>query len=131
MILITGGGGFIGLNIARCLVSKGEDVVLVQRRPATPPSYLAPVWGTKVKEARGSIMSLPFLVSVARTYPIDGIVHAAFDSAGIDPRTGISPASGRSLHDVVLDAMQGGTNVLELARLFQVRRLTFISSVDT
>ena len=131
MILVTGGGGFIGLNVAHGLVEKGQEVVLVQRRSVDPPSYLARFWGKQVKEARGSIMSLPFLVSVARSYPIDGIVHAAFDSGGIDPRQGISAASGRDLNDIVQNAMQGGTNVLELARLFNVKRLTFTSSVDT
>jgi nucleoside-diphosphate-sugar epimerase len=70
-------------------------------------------------------------VSVARSYPIDGIMHAAFDSSGIDPHQGISTASGRSLSDVIQNAMQGGENVLELARLFNVKRFTFISSVDT
>ena len=132
MILVTGGGGFIGLNVARGLVEKGQEVVLVQRRSVDPPSYLAPFWGARVKEARGSIMSLPFLVSVARSYPIDGIVHAAFDSSGIDPRQGVATASsGRNLNDIVENAIEGGTNILELARLFNVKRLTFISSVDT
>ncbi len=130
MILVTGGGGFIGLNIAHRLVEKGEDVVLVQRRSVQPPSYLAPFWGTRVKEARGSILNLPFLVDVARLYPIDGIIHAAFDTGGIDPRQGITPSSGRNLNDIVENAMQGGTNVLELARLFNMKRFTFISSVD-
>jgi len=131
MILVTGGGGFIGLNVAHRLADKGKEVVLVQRRSIDPPSYLAPFWGKRVKEARGSIMSLPFLVSVARSYSIDGIVHAAFDSSGIDPRQGIDAASGRNLNDIVQNAIEGGTNILELARLFKVKRLTFISSVDT
>jgi UDP-glucose 4-epimerase len=131
MILVTGGGGFFGLNAARGLVEKGQEVLLVQRRSVQPPSYLAPFWGTNVKEARGSVMSLPFLISVAREYPIDGIVHAAVDLTGMDSSGTVAASSGRTLNDVVQDAIQGASNILELARLFNVKRVSFMSSVDT
>jgi nucleoside-diphosphate-sugar epimerase len=130
MILVTGGGGFIGLNVAHRLAEKGKEVLLVQRRPVEPPPYLSSFWGTKVKEARGSIMSLPFLISAVRSFNVESIVHAAFDSSGMDPRRGITATSGRSLNDFVQDAVIGGMNVLEVTRLFNLRRLTYTSSVD-
>jgi len=33
MILVTGGGGFFGRNIARYLVDRGKKVLLLQRSP--------------------------------------------------------------------------------------------------
>ena len=41
MILITGGGGFIGLNLARDLIDRGEEVLLVRRHSFETPSFLA------------------------------------------------------------------------------------------
>ncbi len=132
MILITGGGGFVGINAARCLVEKGEEVMLLQRRSRGVPPLLEPYWGTQVREATGSILELPFLFGLLKTFPIDGIVHAAFDSAGIDARGGgMATSSQRTLYDVVQIGIGGTINVLELGRLFGLRRITFISSVDT
>ena len=81
MILITGGGGFFGLNTARSLVDRGQELLLLQRRPAQPPAFLAPYWGKQVKQATGSIVDLPFLFGVMKSYPIDSIIHAAFDTS--------------------------------------------------
>jgi UDP-glucose 4-epimerase len=132
MILITGGGGFIGVNAARCLVEKGEEVMLLQRRSRGVPPLLEPYWGKQVREASGSILELPFLFGLLKAFPIDSIVHAAFDSTGVDARAGgMSPSSERTLYDVVQIGVNGTINMLELGRLFGLRRITFISSVDT
>ena len=132
MILITGGGGFFGLNAARCLAERGEGVLLLQRRAIDAPALLAPFWGKQVKQATGSILELPFLFSMMKSFPIDSIIHAAFDSAGIDVRKGgIDAASQRTLYDVLQIGIAGTINMLELGRLFKLRRITFVSSVDT
>ncbi|MGD0658337.1 MAG: NAD(P)-dependent oxidoreductase [Syntrophorhabdales bacterium] len=132
MILVTGGGGFVGVNAARCLADKGEEVMLLQRRSRGVPPLLEQYWGKQVREATGSILELPFLFGLMKEFPIDGIVHAAFDSAGIDARGGgMSPSSGRTLYDVVQIGINGTINMLELGRLFALRRIIFISSVDT
>ena len=41
MILITGGGGFIGCNTARELIDRGEDVLLVDKRSFEIPGFLS------------------------------------------------------------------------------------------
>src|SRR5512136_2978825 len=132
MILITGGGGFFGLNAGRCLAERGEEVLVLQRRTIDAPALLAPFWGKQVKQATGSILELPFLFSMMKSFPIDSIIHAAFDSAGIDVRKGgIDAASQRTLYDVLQIGIAGTINMLELGRLFKLRRITFVSSVDT
>ena len=131
MILVTGGGGFVGVNAARCLADKGEEVMLLQRRSRGVPPLLEQYWGKQVREATGSVLELPFLFGLMKEFPIDGIVHAAFDSAGIDARGGgMSPSSGRTLYDVVQIGINGTINILELGRLFALRRIIFISSVE-
>ena len=36
MILITGGGGFIGLNLALDLIDRGREVLLIRTRESPP-----------------------------------------------------------------------------------------------
>ena len=40
MILVTGGSGFVGLNVAEQLLGRGEGVALFSATPA-PPSAIA------------------------------------------------------------------------------------------
>lgn len=132
MILITGGGGFVGLNAARCLAERGEEVLLLQRRAVAAPPLLLPFWGKQVKQVAGSITELPFLFNLMKTFGVDSIIHAAFDSSGVDVRRGgMDASSQRTLYDVLQIGIMGTINVLELGRLFSLKRLTFISSVDT
>ena len=42
MILLIGGGGRIGLNMARDLVERGQKVLLLDHHPYEVPSFLAP-----------------------------------------------------------------------------------------
>jgi nucleoside-diphosphate-sugar epimerase len=63
MILITGGGGFIGLNLARDLVDRGQNVLLIRRHDFAVPSFLSPCVGKQVTIARGDIGELPVLYS--------------------------------------------------------------------
>jgi len=128
MILITGGGGFLGLNMARCMADRGKRVLLLQRHEIQPPSLLAPYWGNEVQQATGNILDLPFLLGLVKHYAIESIIHGAFDASMLlgGPKAGIK----RGVHQLVQVQIQGCTNVLEAARLFDFRRVTFISSVD-
>ena len=121
VILITGGGGLIGLNLARYLVDREKEVLLLQRHPTEVPSFLAPFWGDQIKEAIGNILDLPLLLGFVKTYQIESIIHAAGTWEG---RGGEG-----TLHQVVQVATKGTINVLEAAHLFGLRRVTFISSV--
>lgn len=41
MILLTGGAGFVGLNVAEQLLDRGEEIVLFDLKP--PPAPFPPV----------------------------------------------------------------------------------------
>ena len=121
MILITGGGGFLGVNIARALLDKGQEVLLLQRHPVRPPSFLASFWGKQAKCAIGNVLDLPFLLGLAKEYHVDSIIHAAFDNDSLLNREG--PMSAH-LYQFVQVPVQGCINLMEVARLHNIRRLT-------
>lgn len=126
MILITGGGGFLGLNIARSLVDRGQEVLLVQRRAIQPHPILAPYWDKRVKQATGNVLDWPFLFGVVKEYSVESIIHGAFDTGTVTkPET-----MKAGLHQVVQVELEGSKNILEVARNAGLRRVTFISSVD-
>jgi UDP-glucose 4-epimerase len=126
MILITGGGGFLGLNIARCLADRGHELLLVQRRPVPPQRILAPYWDKQIRQASGNVLDNSFLLSVIREYQVESIVHGAFDTSGI-----ATPETLKSeLPRVLRVELEGSLNVLEAARSAGLRRVTFISSLD-
>lgn len=129
MIAIAGGSGFYGLNTARCLAEKGQDVLLIQRYGIEPPPFLSPYWGKQVKQALGSILDLSFLVGLVKQYSIDSFIHAAHMSHGMrpDPRT---RKSNEPLHQLLEVQIVGLMNCLEAARLMDLRRVTITSSVD-
>jgi nucleoside-diphosphate-sugar epimerase len=126
MILITGGGGFLGLNIARSLVNKGQEVLLVQRHAIQPHPILAPYWDKQVKQAAGNVLDWPFLFGLVKQYSIESIIHGAFDTGTVTrPET-----MKAGLHQLVQVELEGSKNLLEIARNAGLRRMTFISSVD-
>lgn len=126
MIMITGGGGFVGLNIAHALMKKGQDVLLVQRHPIPRHPLLAPYWDKHVKQAAGNVLDWPFLCGLIKQYPIESLVHGAFDTAAV-----VRPEQMKSgLPQLVQVELEGSRNLLEIARIAGLRRLTFISSVD-
>lgn len=118
MILISGGGGFIGLNLARELIDRGHEVLLIRRHPFEPPSFLAPYAGKQARTSLGDIGDLPFLYRTIREYDVESIVHAASLHKG----TG-------NLYETLKSNVTGTIELLEAARIFGIRRVTFLSSV--
>jgi UDP-glucose 4-epimerase len=126
MILITGGGGFLGLNIARHLVEKGHEVLLVQRHTIQPHPILTPYWDRRVKQAAGNVLDWPFIFGLVKQYSVESIIHGAFDTGTVTkPET-----MKTGLHQLVQVELEGSKNILEIARNAGLRRVTFISSVD-
>jgi UDP-glucose 4-epimerase len=129
VIAIAGGSGFFGLNTARCLAEKGHEVLLIQRHRIEPPPLLTPFWDKQVRQAIGNILDLSFLIGLVKTYSIDSIIHAAHMTHGVkpDPKT---RKNEESLHQLLEVQIVGIMNCLEAARLMNLRRVTFTSSVD-
>ena len=115
--LITGGLGFIGVNLARALLAKGEEVVLFDIVRASP---LIHDIKDKVKIVQGDLASWAEVLAVVKQYKIDGIYHTgALLSASAEER----PITAYQVN-------AGGTfNILEAARLFNVKRIIYTSTI--
>jgi len=117
-ILITGGAGFIGKQLAEEFVGRGEHVVVFDK--AAPDRLFG---GEKnVSLVEGDITSLHEVLNVVEKYRVDTIFHLA----GI--LSAVSEANPWACIDI--NAM-GTYNVLEAARLFGVSKVIFTSSMGT
>ena len=115
--VITGGAGFIGSNMARFLLEKGEKVRILDNFETGKRENLAEISGD-IELVEGDIRN-PDIVKKA----FDGaeiIYHLA--ALGSVPRSIKDPAT---THDVNVN---GTFNVLEAGRDAEVRRIVFASS---
>ena len=116
-LLVTGATGQIGSFLCQELVTRGEDVQAVDVKPNLGNLSFA---ASKVSVEKVDIADFDRLLVVAKLHPTDAIVHLA------------------AL--VYLDSMQnpplafkvnilGTSNVMEVARLLDVKKVVFASSV--
>ena len=118
MILITGGLGFIGVGLTRYLLEQGKEVLITRRRTSRIPASLKKDLDKKLQVADCDILDLPNLVGVLKKYHVASIVHAANVTA-----------NETSLYQAFKANVEGTVNVLEAARLMDIKRITFLSSV--
>jgi UDP-glucose 4-epimerase len=120
--LITGGTGLIGETLAGRLLSRGDDVVLLDILPnqaridrleaGGPPGRLIVV--------RGDVTALAELQALVARHDVDAIVHLA---SLLGPESDANP--GRA----VRVNCEGTTNVLDAVRLAGLRRIVLASSI--
>jgi nucleoside-diphosphate-sugar epimerase len=118
MILITGGLGFLGANLARLLCDSGEAVLATRNRNAEVPNLLAPFVGKNLSIIPLDITSLENVSKAIKDFGVTSIVHAAVRS-----EKGNTP-----LYQAMHVNVTGTINVLEAARLAKIKRVIFISS---
>jgi len=115
--LITGGLGFIGVYLARALLEKGEEVVLFDIVRSSP---LVQDIKDKVKIVQGDLASWAEVLEVVKQYKIDGIYHTG----------ALLSASAEEKPITAYQVNAGGTfNILEAARLFNVKRVIYTSTI--
>src|SRR5437762_8947528 len=118
MILITGGMGFIGLHTARRFLDAGEPVVITQFTTRREPDFIKDEIGKRVFVERVDITSHHDVTEVVRKHKVTGIVHLAVP--------GLAALTAAEDYRV---NMMGFLNILEAARLFDVRRVSLASSI--
>src|SRR5262245_27895022 len=118
MILITGGLGFIGLHTARCFLDAGEQVVLTQFKVRREPDFIKAEIGKRAFIESLDVTSTNDVNALVRKHKVTGIVHLAVPGLGA-----LSAAEDYRVN------VMGFLNILEAARLFEVRRVSLASSV--
>lgn len=117
--LITGGLGFVGCHLARKLVELNEDVVLFD--VVSQSKFIEDI-KDKVKIVRGDLTNWAQVLHVVKEYDVDCIYHAgALLSA---------TAEENPLAAYMVNA-NGTFHVLEAARLFDVKKVIYLSTAAT
>ena len=122
MILVTGGSGFVGLNVAEQLLGRGESVALFSATPA-PPSAIAELSRLpgQLSVLEGDVGDFPSVKRLFEKLKPQRVLHAAAITAGAE-RDAREP---RRIAEVNL---LGTLNVLEAARDAGVRRFVHAST---
>ena len=116
-VLVTGGGGFIGSNLVRALLERGDDVRVLDNFSTGNRSNLAELAG-EVEIVEGEL----------RSYER---VHAATRGVEVVFHQGALPSVPRSVQDPLTTSavnVEGTLNVLLAARDEGIRRVVFASS---
>ena len=121
-VLITGGNGFVGVNLAELLVERGIDVVTLSRGPLPPGALEALATGPgRLSVAAGDVRDEEALVALMAEHRVTQVFHAAIVTAG--------PDRERSDSGTIVDVNVMGTRAtLEAARRSGVRRFVYASS---
>lgn len=121
-VLVTGGSGFVGLNIVEALLAAGLDVTSFDRRamlPAARESFER--LPGKLTVAEGDIGDLPRLMAVA--HEADAIIHGTAVTPG-DADEGAAAELALSVN------VSGSINALRAAARTRFRRMVFLSSAS-
>ncbi|HEY8477178.1 MAG TPA: NAD(P)-dependent oxidoreductase [Chloroflexota bacterium] len=115
--LIVGGTGFIGSWVARQLVDAGERVVCFD---ATPRLDRLGDVASRVAVVRGDVTAIEEIIAAIREHRVRRVVHLAY----------YLPTPGREeLQRAVKINVLGTNNIFEAARLCEVERVVYASSV--
>jgi nucleoside-diphosphate-sugar epimerase len=118
-VFITGGYGHVASWIAYLLAKGGEKVIIYDSSPMAP-DYLSEV-SENISFVKGDVMDLPSLMGVFRQHGdrIDGIIHTV---ALMGEFVTENP------HRNVMLNFVGLLNVLEMARIFGIKKVLYTST---
>lgn len=115
-ILITGGSGFIGLELTKSLIARGEKVVIFDK--IIDDSLFD--GNDMVLKIKGDITSWSEVLNVVQQNQIDTIFHLAAILSAISEN---NPWAAININAF------GTYNILEAARLFKINKIIFTSSM--
>lgn len=116
-VLVTGGSGFIGSNIAEALVGKGNEVVVLDNFSLGRIENIKEISG-RVEVVNGDIRDFELLKKI--TAGCDAILNQAAASS--------SPMFRSDLRSAVAVNVDGFVNILNAARINDVKRVVYAST---
>lgn len=116
-ILITGGGGFTGSRLSEAFVQRGANVVIFD---IAFDDSLKKLTSEKVDLVKGDISNWPEVLNVVKNHNIETVFHLAAILT--------VPSEANPWASINVNAL-GTFYVLEAARLFQVKKVLFTSSI--
>ena len=121
-VLITGGCGFVGINVAEELLGKGEHVVLLDRigLPACA-TRLAREHESRLSVVSADVRDLAMLKAMFRASGVDRVIHTAVITAG-EAREASEP------NEIVDVNLRGTVNILEAAKSTGCNRVVYVGS---
>ena len=122
-VLVTGGAGYVGINVVEALLAGGREVVLFDRGAAPPPAQrsLAPyIKSGQLLVVEGDVLDARQVAAAFEYRTPQGVIHCAAVTSGPQRETR-EPAS-------VIDVnLRGTINVLDGARR-QDARVVYVGS---
>jgi len=118
-VFMTGGYGHIGSWTAYLLAKEGEEVIIYDTNPIAP-DYLSHI-SKGIRFIRGDVMDFAGLTQVFQQHrhEIDGIIHTVAVMGEFVPT---------NPHRNVMLNIDGSLNVLELARIFDIKKVLYTST---
>lgn len=107
--LVTGGAGFLGINLIRYLLAKGDEVISLDKE-----DFLYPEDAKKIRVVKGDIRDMPTVINCTRG--VDIVVHCA------------AALPLYSKEEIFTTDVGGTRNVLQAALELNVKRAIHISS---
>jgi len=114
-VFLTGGNGFLGLNIVRALKSEGHEILCLVRENSNV-DYLNQF---NVKTISGSLQDKRFLHGVAEN--VDAVIHTA----------GITSCKKSDIPKLLEVNSEGTKNICEAALEKKLKRVVFTSTTST
>ncbi len=114
MILLTGGAGFVGLNVAEQLLARGDEVLIFDLRP--PPAAFS-----NALFVEGDVTDRVSLHETMSKHPVDRVIHMSAITAGPE-------RDAREPQRIAEVNLIGTLNVLEASSKSRVRRFVHAST---
>jgi nucleoside-diphosphate-sugar epimerase len=121
-VLITGGSGFIALNLAEVLLRRSEEVVLFSRH--SPPEIVLQTFRSlegKLHTVRGDVRDRTSLERAFQEFQVDRVFHAAAITANQERER-------RDFRSIIEVNLLGTAEVLEVSRRTSINRFVYLSS---
>lgn len=123
--LITGGAGFLGLNLSEALLTRGDEVVVFDATDVLPEAARRRFEALpgSLEARRGDVTDRAALEAVVRDHRVDRVIHAA----------AITPGPEREVRDarrIVEVNLMGTLAMIEVAVAHDVTRFVYPSSAS-